>query len=477
MNVQTITPANIALGHLIELVGNVADAYTCALFTMTPDEKYLVMREHFTLSRNLDGNAKVAIGKGPIGLAAQTRKLQLIENFEQSTRFLGIYKKNEDLKSFIALPVIYGDHVGVLAVDTKERYQFSIKLQKILGEFAQQIAWHLQPKTAATSSSARPVLQEINSYCRFLAESPDRSSVADRLTQIPTSLIPCPAIAVTWFEENQQEGRIIGHRGFAHDLSGTRVHAGRGLVGSCAKNKSPLLLRIQEGRKTVLFSEDEKCEGLRCAAALPIQLNDTLYGVLLVGSSEPEGVSHADLDKLALVVSAAASALFCADTKERWVYDKNLDPVTEVPNHRFLTEYHLALSEEIFKPKGSVFFLTFHITNLAELYEDHGVERGDAYLKQVMALFSKVIPSPKYVFRLSETCFLTLLMSRKEKDVALLKSKLKHLLEYNPLYVNGVSIKAQTQWGLSVYPEEGKELFSLINLSRNRLTEKTKAMA
>jgi diguanylate cyclase (GGDEF)-like protein len=472
-----MTPSNIILEHLIKLTVNVADAYTCALFTMEPNENKLVLSEHFTLSRNLDRGAKIAIGKGPIGQAAQTRKPQLIENFDQNTRILGIYKKKEDLKSFIALPVIYADKVAVLAIDTKERYQFPIKLQKILSEFAQQVAWILESKMFDTSSPAKPILQEINSYCRFLAESPDRSSVADRLTQIPTSLIPCPAIAVTWFEENQTEGRIIGHRGFSHDLSETKVLPGKGLVGSCAKNKSPHFLRFYEGRKTIIFSEDEKSIDLQCAAALPIQHGGTFFGVLLVGSAEPDGVNHGDLDKLALIVSAAASALFCADTKDRWIYDKNLDPITGVPNHRFLTEYHLSLSEEVFKLEESVFFLTFHITNLAELYETHGVENGDAYLKQMMALFSKVVPSPKFVFRLSETCFLILLMDRNQKDVELLKSKLKDLLEYNPLYVNDVSIQAQFQWGLSTYPEEGKKLFNLITLSRNRLAQRKKAMA
>jgi diguanylate cyclase (GGDEF)-like protein len=469
--------SNTALGHLIELIGNVANAFTCALFTIEPGEKKLSLSEHFTLSHNLDRGVKITLGKGPIGLAAQTRKLQLIENFDQNTRLLGIYKKNEDLKSFIALPVIYGDQVAVLTIDSKECYQFSIKLQKILSEFTQQIAWSLESKTLDTSSSAQPVLQEINSYCRFLAESPDRTSVGNRLTQIPTSLIPSAAIAVTWFDENQPEGRIISHRGFTNDLSKTRVHVGRGLVGSCAKNKSPLLLQIQEDRKTVIFSEKEKPEALRCAATLPIQHNDRLYGVLLIGSTEPNGVSHADLDKLTLLVSAAASALFCVDTKDRWVYDKNLDPITGVPNHRFLTEYHASLSEEIFKSQEPVCFLTFHITNLAELYEIHGINHSDAYLKQAMALFSKIISSPKFVFRLSESCFLILLMGRSQKEAELLKSKLKHLFELNPLYVNGVSMQAQFQWGISTYPEEGKELFNLINLSRNRLTQKTKVMA
>ena len=162
-----MNPSNITLGHLIELIGNVADAYTCALFMIEPGKQELVLREYFTLSRSLDREAKIVIGKGPIGLAAQTRKLQLIENFDKSTRFLGIYKNNEDVKSFMALPVIYGDQVAVLAIDTKERYQFSIKLQKILSEFAQQIAWSLESKSPDKSSSNQPILHEINSYCRF----------------------------------------------------------------------------------------------------------------------------------------------------------------------------------------------------------------------------------------------------------------------------------------------------------------------
>ena len=38
-------------------------------------------------------------------------------------------------------------------------------------------------------------------------------------------------------------------------------------------------------------------------------------------------------------------------------------------------------------------------------------------------------------------------------------------------------MEAQTQWGLSVYPRDGRELFSLINQSRIQLTQKTKVMA
>ena len=465
-------PSNL-LSHLIDLIGNVADAHTTALFGLTKDK--LVMREHFTLSRHLNRDIVIKIGEGPIGLAAQTLKPQLIEHIDSDIG--GIYKKPENLKGFLAVPVVAEGLLGVLIIDTKESYQISIKLQKTLLNFAEQIAWHLHQEKHRTITNDMPNLQELNSYCKFLAESPNRSSVADRLIQIPAAIISFKSIAVIWFEENQKEGRIIGHRGFTHDLSETVVHFGKGLVGSCAKNRSPLLLRFNLERKTILFSEDEKTEDLSSAVALPIQLNETLYGVLLVGSASPEGLSHADLDKLSLIVSAAASALFCSDTKDRWVYDKNLDPVTGVPNHRFLTEYKLAVSEELFKSNQPVYFLSVQLTNLADLYQTYGVDQGDAFLKQMIALFAKMIPSPKFVFRFSENTFALMLMNRKQKEVDQLQTKLKQLFEYNPLHVNGIAMQANIQWGLSVYPDDAKELFKLISLSRNRLSPKIKEMA
>ena len=79
------------LSHLIELIGNVADAHTTALFELK--ENQLVMREHFTLSNHLNQNVSISLGEGPIGLAAETLKTQLIENIDSDIG--GIYKKPE----------------------------------------------------------------------------------------------------------------------------------------------------------------------------------------------------------------------------------------------------------------------------------------------------------------------------------------------------------------------------------------------
>ena len=75
------------LSHLIDLIGNVADAHTTALFELKKNQ--LVMREHFTLSNYLNRDVSISVGEGPIGLAAETLQTQLIENIDSNIG--GIY--------------------------------------------------------------------------------------------------------------------------------------------------------------------------------------------------------------------------------------------------------------------------------------------------------------------------------------------------------------------------------------------------
>ena len=84
------------LSHLIDLIGNVADAHTTALFELK--ENQLVMREHFSLSNYLNTDVSINVGEGPIGLAAQTLKPQMIENIDSNIG--GIYKKSEENNSW-----------------------------------------------------------------------------------------------------------------------------------------------------------------------------------------------------------------------------------------------------------------------------------------------------------------------------------------------------------------------------------------
>ena len=131
------------LNQLVELTGNISNAFTIALYKIDLDDKTLALRHYVSLSSNFNPEAKIKFGEGPIGKVAQNKQPFLDENILQNQTKLGFYKKEEDLKSSLAVPAVYKKIEGILAIDSKQSYNFPIKQQKIITGLANQMAWHL----------------------------------------------------------------------------------------------------------------------------------------------------------------------------------------------------------------------------------------------------------------------------------------------------------------------------------------------
>lgn len=466
------------LTQLVELTSNVTHAFTTALFVADPVQKTLTLRESHTLSLNLDKEAIIAYGEGPIGRVAENEAPFLEEHFKNDTSTLKIYKVKEDLKSFLAVPVISdGDGLtGVLVVDSKESYGFSILTQKIVTGFAEQMAWHLSMENdcaEATENDSFPY-KELIKFSRSIADAHHPTAIAERLVQIPPSILPCDATAVIWLDENQNTGKIIRHQGWGQNLNHWKILPGKGIVGSSIKNRIPLLSKGLGQNQPVLFREKEKIEGFKTALSVPIIFNNHLLAVLVCASKHPHELTNSDLKRLNMVGTITAPTLFYVKEKRQWDYDKNLDPVTGIPNHRCMVEYREKIEKEVFNGRKRIFFLNIHLKNLLNLYETHGVVLADQLLKQIVSLLSKVIPSPKFLFKYSDTSFLVLIMQIKEEEKDSLETKLKHVFDKTPFYVERQSIMVEAELGISTFPEEGTNLCELACLSWARASQNLK---
>lgn len=138
---KTVVP-NL-LNQLVELTGNISNAFTIALYKIALEDKTLALRHHISLSSNFKPEVKIKFGEGPIGTVAQSKQPFLDEHIKQNQTKLYFYKKKEDLKSFLAMPVVYKKLEGVLAIDSKQSYSFPVKQQKIITGLANQMGWHL----------------------------------------------------------------------------------------------------------------------------------------------------------------------------------------------------------------------------------------------------------------------------------------------------------------------------------------------
>jgi len=141
-----IPPAKFApevLYQLVELTGNVSDAFTIALYKINLSGKTLGLRHHISLSADFNSELKFSFGKGPIGMVAENKLLLVEENYENNPTTIDFYKEKKNLKSYFIAPVIHKNLEGVLFIDSKKSHSFPVKQQKILSGLANQMAWHL----------------------------------------------------------------------------------------------------------------------------------------------------------------------------------------------------------------------------------------------------------------------------------------------------------------------------------------------
>lgn len=461
--------------HLIELTSNVTDAYAAVLYTADNEKEIYHLKEFFSLSPDFKPPGTVPFGNGPISKAVAGRTPLIIDYFNPEAAKLEIFKKITDLKSFLLVPVIHNELEGMLMIATKEAYSFSSKLQKIVGGLAEQIAWNLAEGKQSTppSENTDSPLMEINTYLHSIGESPEKETLIKRLVDIPSSIMKCDAIAIVRFDANGV-GEVWEHRGFSKNPSLYNLRLGRGIVGICAKSRAPIVHTTIERSLMAIFSSNENTEAIKSVVATPLLHDKRMFGVLVAGSTALEGLSRHDLDKLTLIASGAASTLTFLEAKHQLENEKNRDPITGIYNHRFLINYHRAVSKKIFDGTSPVFFLTVQLTNLPSLYEAHGVRNGDFILRRLVSLVSQKIPSPRNIFKYSDNSLLIMILKRNRDEVEDLESRLKNLFNDNPLSVNEVPVQIKTTWGLSSYPDESDDLHELIGLSSARATQPSK---
>jgi len=157
-------------------------------------------------------------------------------------------------------------------------------------------------------------------------------------------------------------------------------------------------------------------------------------------------------------------------TKEQWDYNKNLDQIIGIPNHRFLTQHSDALEKDLLKNGKSVCFLSLKINNLPELYTSFGIKHGDLLQRGIASTISSILPSPKYIFKFSETTYIVILVDQKWSEAQPFKIKLEKILNNTPLFVEGEPMQICAELGMSCLPDNGKTISQLIGASLHETT-------
>jgi hypothetical protein len=178
------------LARLARFGANIADAHSCFIFlprrlvlsaaesaTSANDEAahlgrgeedLLMLGGLHSLSTDVFRECVLPRGSGLIGWVAKHNRSIHVSPFERDSRTLGVYSIDQQLKSFIGIPIpvasggaVVGDEtgepnpsVGVVACDSKKAFAFSKVQGKLLEDLAREISRHVELTAVCTARSS-----------------------------------------------------------------------------------------------------------------------------------------------------------------------------------------------------------------------------------------------------------------------------------------------------------------------------------
>ena len=93
------------LFSLITLVSNVTEAYSACLFLENKRRKVFQLTTYHSLSPHIIPDASIKGAQGFMGWVLDNNTPLSLNQFDKDAMSLGYYNRDEDLKSFLAVPL------------------------------------------------------------------------------------------------------------------------------------------------------------------------------------------------------------------------------------------------------------------------------------------------------------------------------------------------------------------------------------
>ena len=296
--------------------------------------------------------------------------------------------------------------------------------------------------------------------------------VADTMALISSklsNLVPFSACALFLFDEEADSLRCRFATGVEADAIGTMsVRAGQGLAGWVARNRRPLV----NARPSAEFEAAglAKSTSLLSALVAPLVFSDRFIGTLAVYSTQADFYTDDHRRLLDRVSEQASAVIHNSIVFEQTQEDSLTDPLTGLPNTRFMFMHltrELARAERL---KAEVALLVMDLDNFKEINDNHGHHVGDRALREVATVLRSGIRPYDICVRYAGDEFIVVLSGcaadeAERKRVELQRTVDDVLFEARP----GRRLPLAISVGAAIYPHDGDSYESLLATADSRM--------
>jgi transcriptional regulator with GAF, ATPase, and Fis domain len=333
---QVEMPIDRQLNDITTLLSNCLDAYTAAVFVWDDRGKVLTLKAFHSLSKHVIPNVRFSPEDGGlIGWVAKKNQPLTVDHFDRDTKTLPYYQDDENIKTFLALPL--EKQRGVLCVDSKRQYVFTNKDQKLLSGFVTIIGNVLGVERASHRQQLQRQLLTL--WHRAEALPADTDDPVPYLTRLLESACPYLQANGGVVAVPIKEGDFLQPVAVAGSVPTILLQSCRpvdqGIMGWIFQNRKSLIIPKFRSRTRIpfLFGPKDGIGKIGALIGMPLAWEaDEVGGVITFIRQTEASWSKEEISAITAVVRRATLVLQNFTLKRELALVRNLDPITEVCN-------------------------------------------------------------------------------------------------------------------------------------------------
>jgi diguanylate cyclase (GGDEF)-like protein/putative nucleotidyltransferase with HDIG domain len=284
-----------------------------------------------------------------------------------------------------------------------------------------------------------------------------------------TNLVPFSACALFLYSDtNDMLGCRFATGTDSELLQQLTLRSGQGLTGWVARNRRPLVNARPSADIEAMNSDAPTV--LQSALVCPLIFGERFIGTLAVYHTEPSFYRDDHRRLLDRVCEQAAAVIHNSIVFEQTQEDSLTDPLTGLPNTRFMFMHltrELARAERL---KSEVSLLVMDLNDFKEINDNHGHHIGDKALRAVANMLRAAIRPYDICVRYAGDEFIVVLSGCGYDEAESKRLELQHAIDKLTFEARpGVPLPLSISAGAAVFPHDGDSYESLLATADSRM--------
>jgi len=274
--VNTTLDLDTTLRRVAEVVRKVIDYEIFAILLLNEKTQELRVRFQVGYPREVAERARIKVGQGVTGRAAQIREAVLVDDVTKQDGYIAAVP---NVRSELAIPLILkGRLIGVIDLEARAPGYFTDEHRRLLTLIASRMAVGIENAQLYTRTTRQAkTLLLLNEIARELTSILNVDALLKRIAELLSRVIDYQMFSILLLDET---GEKLVHR-FSQRFR-ENVHLkheiplGRGLVGAAAQLKDAVLVPdVSKDPRYIMANPETKSE-----LAVPLVYKDKVIGVL-----------------------------------------------------------------------------------------------------------------------------------------------------------------------------------------------------